>query len=179
MAVDQRNIDQGQARTAVCSRKPEYTARAVTGRQNVCVLRSELVARPFISIEISKKALFCRPPLFRNEFREILIRAKAGAPARPPPRHAATLSPLQHCASHAAQGAAVAHRRRGAPAQQAPALAAKRARRARLRCAAAAARAAASITPSHRAALRAAQGSLRHEELEKPRSVIINAQAPH
>ena len=42
----------------------------------MCVLRSELVARPFISIEISKKALFCRPPLFRNEFREILIRAK-------------------------------------------------------------------------------------------------------
>ena len=29
----------------------------------------------FISIEISKKALFCRPTLFRNEFRELLIRA--------------------------------------------------------------------------------------------------------
>ena len=36
----------------------------------------------FISIEISKKALFCRPTLFRNEFRELLIRGATGPTGR-------------------------------------------------------------------------------------------------
>ena len=50
---------------------------AVVSKRETC--EQETGWADFISIEISKKALFCRPTLFRNEFRELLIRAKLSA----------------------------------------------------------------------------------------------------
>ena len=48
----------------------------VTSMRNKFAFRSQLLVTHFISIEISKKALLSYPTLFRNEFRELLMKAK-------------------------------------------------------------------------------------------------------